>query len=140
MKECYANAHMRVALIYADLSHCKKRKVGCVIVTTNNDIVIGYNGTPPNTCNHCEDKYGNTLPHVIHAEHNAIKKLEHRPELLRGSSVFVTYGTCIQCTELLIKYEVKELYYGAMQTKQEEIDFLNQSGIKGYYLPIEHLK
>ena len=97
MQYRYAYAHMKVAQIYAELSHCKKRKVGCIIVTNSNHIVIGYNGTEPNTCNCCEDSSGNTLSTVIHAEHSAIRKLEHLPEELVGASVFVTYSPCIPC-------------------------------------------
>lgn len=136
MKERIALAHMRAALVYADLSYCKKRKVGCIIVKDDRVISIGYNGTEPGACNCCEDEFGNTLPNVIHAEHNAIKKLKDSPDELAGSSLFVTYGPCIPCITLCKQYNIKEIYFGTMPTKKEELDFLNQIGIDAYYLPI----
>ncbi|MGZ8890255.1 MAG: deaminase [Nitrososphaeraceae archaeon] len=139
MKERHTHAHMRAALVYANLSYCDNRKVGSVIVKNNSIIAIGYNGTPPNTCNCCEDEFGNTLPEVIHAEHNAIKKLEHDPSSLEGSIVFVTYGPCINCIQLMQQYKIKSVYYGTHPTKQEEIHFLEESGMEMNFLSIEKL-
>lgn len=140
MKERFAQAHMKAAYIYADLSYCKKRKVGCIIVKNNRIISIGINGTEPGTCNCCEDEFGNTKSTVIHAEDNAIRKLEHNPEELEGSSLFVTYSPCIPCITKCIKYKIKEVYYNTLPTKQEEMDFLTQSGIDSYYLLSKNIK
>ena len=117
----------------------KNAKLG-VLFKDDRIISIGYNGTEPGECNCCEDIDGNTLPTVIHAEHNAIKKLEHSPTELKGSSIFVTYGPCIPCVSLCMKYKIKELYFGTMPTKEEELDFLSKSGIDMYYLPIKNNK
>lgn len=136
MKDKEKIAYMEMAYIVSKLSSCKRRQVGSVIVTTNNYIVIGFNGTPPNWDNCCEDGNGFTLPYVIHAEHNALKKLEYMPEELIGSSVFVSYCPCIDCAKKLAEANIKELFYSVMPTRQEEIDFLKTCGFKSYYLPL----
>ena len=64
MKQRIKMAHIEVAGINSRLSYAKKIKVGCVIV--KGDVpFIGYNGTPPNWDNQCEDDIGVTLPWVF---------------------------------------------------------------------------
>jgi dCMP deaminase len=55
MKPKLAQTYMDVAKRFAQNSHAKRLKVGCVIVTQN-IMVPGYNGTPEGWDNNCEDK------------------------------------------------------------------------------------
>lgn len=141
MKEKIAHAHMQSAFNYAELSHCERKKVGCVVVKDNRIISIGYNGTPPGWENCCEerqymdadaggwlepdqveerwplvDEDGNryklaTKPSVIHAELNAMAKLARSNESGENASVFITCSPCIDCAVLLAAIGVKEVYY-----------------------------
>lgn len=55
MKPKLNQTYMDVAYRFAQNSHAKRLKVGCVIVV--NDIMVpGYNGTPAGWDNNCEDK------------------------------------------------------------------------------------
>lgn len=137
MKKRYIQAHMSAAEVYAQLSSCKRKQVGCVIVkheiTGDRIISIGYNGTVPGECNTCEDEKGNTLPHVIHAEDNALKKLTYNDDSLYGSSLFVTLEPCINCAKLIIRAKISVVYYRQLRNttslSQEGVRYLQDNGV-----------
>ena len=95
-------AHMEAAHVYANLSHGRRAKVGCVIVKDNRIISIGYNGMPSGWDNNCEYEDWpfwaknekeidpiyvklKTKPEVLHAETNAIAKVARSEEASQGS-------------------------------------------------------
>lgn len=131
MKTRQRHAHMRAAYVYADLSYCDRRKVGCVIVKDNRIVSIGYNGTPPGHDNCCEDANGITKPEVIHAEANAINKLKDDfPDLLEGSTCFVTTVPCPPCAQLIINAKVADVVYVEnRRTKSDGVNQLLENGI-----------
>lgn len=55
MKPKLNKTYMEVARQFSTLSHAKRLKVGCVIVT-HNIMIPGYNGTPEGWDNNCENK------------------------------------------------------------------------------------
>ena len=140
MKSRYAEAHMRAAFIYADLSHAKRRKCGCVIVKNDRIISIGFNGTPPGWDNCCEDEHGSTKPEVLHAEANAIAKLARSDESGEGSDVFVTLEPCLSCAKFLSQINIQSLYYHDDYVSTHEahggLDFLRQCGINVHQLKV----
>ena len=133
MKKKHANAHMRAAYVYADLSYCKRKKVGCVIVKNNTPIAIGFNGTPSGEENNCEDEFGNSKPNVIHAEDNALRKLTRSHESSQGAIVFVTAAPCLRCAEKLTDAQVSKVYYAEVYhgaTSAIGLDHLHKHGIE----------
>jgi deoxycytidylate deaminase len=48
--------YMRMALIWAENSYCKRRQVGAILVKDKMIISDGYNGTPSGFENVCEDE------------------------------------------------------------------------------------
>ena len=70
----YDIAYMRMAMEWAQLSHCDRKKVGALIVKDRMIISDGYNGTPTGFENECEDEDHYTKWYVLHAEANAIMK------------------------------------------------------------------
>ena len=124
MKDKYLRAHMGAAFNYADLSYCNRRHVGCVIVKNDTPIAIGYNGTPSGEDNNCEDENGLSKPNVIHAEDNALRKLQRSHESSVGAYVFVTTAPCIRCAEMLKDAQVKKVYYATEYRGTEGIDYL----------------
>jgi len=111
MKDAIIRAHLQAAFVYSKLSHCKRRQVGCVIVKNDRIISIGYNGTLPGWDNACECEDNITLPHVIHAESNAITKLSRSHDSGEGSDVFLTCSPCLKCAMLLAQTKVNAVYY-----------------------------
>ena len=69
-------AYLKMAKTWAELSYCKRKQVGALIVKDRMIISDGYNGTPSGFENECEDENGNTQWYVLHAEANAILKLK----------------------------------------------------------------
>ena len=49
----YDKAYLKMALEWGELSYCKRRKVGALIVKDNMIISDGYNGTPTGFENIC---------------------------------------------------------------------------------------
>ena len=134
MKPRYALAHMRAAHVYAELSYCRRRKVGCVIVKDDRIISIGFNGTPPGWPNLCEDDQNRTLPEVYHAETNAIAKLAKSSESGMGAILFVTCTPCLDCAKLIAQSGIAEVYYSEHYRLRDGLDFLERCGVRTEYL------
>lgn len=130
MKKRLITAHMKAAYVYADLSRCKRKKVGCVLVKNETIISIGYNGTPPGWNNKCEDKNGKTLPYVYHAEANSIAKLARSHESGEDASAFITCAPCIDCAKLIAQSGIKEVFYNEEYRGTEGLQFLKKCKIK----------
>lgn len=129
MKRKHTIAHMQAAYVYAKLSYCKRRQVGCVIVKNNSVIAIGYNGTSPGETNKCEDEHGLSKPNVIHAEDNALRKLIRSPNDATDSVVFVTTCPCEGCARRLADAGVAMVYYHTIYKNKDGIDYLEKRGI-----------
>lgn len=136
MKHREKVAHMRAAYIYADLSYCIKRKVGCVIVEGNRVVSIGYNGTPSGEGNCCEDSEGNTLPSVIHAEDNALRKLDYTNTQM---TMFVTTCPCVKCAEKIVGRGISKVVYSEEKNTLSGIDYLIKNGVVVERLDIRRL-
>ena len=131
MKEKFKKAHMQAAFVYAALSCCKRKQVGCVIVKDDTPIAVGYNGTPSGEENICEDDSGFTKPNVIHAEDNALRKLTRSHESSVDAHVFVTAAPCIRCAEKLKDAKVKKVYYAEVYGNHTDgLAYLEQHGIE----------
>ena len=138
MKHKYALAHMKAAFIYAELSYCERKRVGCVIVKNDTPIAIGFNGTPSGEENCCEED-GKSKPNVIHAEDNALRKLVRSHESSEGAVVFVTAAPCLRCAEKLTDARVKKVYYGEVYhgaTSAIGLEHLHKHGVETELLSI----
>jgi dCMP deaminase len=103
---------LSVAQSVSVMSHCTRKKVGCIVVKNGQIVSQGWNGTPTGTDNCCEDSANTTHPHVIHAELNAIKKLlDTNPEALEGSVIYLTLQPCVDCATLIIRCKISEVHY-----------------------------
>ena len=128
MKEKYINAHMKAANIYAELSSCKRLKVGALVVKDNRIISIGYNGTPSGDDNCCE-KDNVTISTVIHAESNAISKLARSQESSEAASMFITHAPCLECAKLIYQSGIKEVFYEKVYRDSTGVLFLQAHNI-----------
>jgi dCMP deaminase len=129
MKLRQAIAHMQAAYIYASLSYCVRRQVGCVVVRDNRIISIGYNGTPAGEDNTCEAEDGSTKSCVIHAEDNALRKLERCGETAEGATLFVTTAPCKTCAEKIAAHNVSQVLYDDLYRNDDGIRYLQSVGI-----------
>jgi dCMP deaminase len=123
-------AHLKVALIYADLSKAKRAQVGCIIVKENRIISIGYNGTPSGWANDCEDSNNQTKPEVLHAETNAIAKLARCTEGGEGATLYCTHAACLDCAKLIYQSGIRRVVYARDYAGTDGVDFLKAAGVK----------
>ena len=89
-QERYDLAYLKMAMEWAKLSYCNRRKVGALIVKDRMIISDGYNGTPSGFENICEDDNGYTKWYVLHAEANAILKVANSTQSCTGSTLYLT--------------------------------------------------
>jgi dCMP deaminase len=149
----FANAHMKAAEVYSQLSSAIRLQVGCVVVKDNTIIGIGYNGMPSGWTNDCENKvFANawsvdnevweyqeedsghpynlkTKPEVLHAETNALAKIARSTNSSDGASMFITHAPCLDCAKLVYQSGIKFVYYRNSYKNTDGIDFLNKCNV-----------
>ena len=126
----YDNLYMDIALRIAQMSFAKKRQVGAVAVKDNNILSFGFNGTPTGFPNICEDDYGKTMSHVIHAEANLIAKAAAEGLSLKGATVYVTTAPCDTCANLLLQSRVSRIVFKDYYKTDSGIIMLDISKVK----------
>ena len=137
----FANAHMKAAEVYSQLSSARRLHVGCVVVKDNTIIGIGYNGMPSGWNNNCEDeiiieedekfiKVLKTKPEVLHAETNALAKIARSTNSSDGASMFITHAPCLDCAKLVYQSGIKSVYYRNSYKNTDGIDFLNKCNVE----------
>jgi dCMP deaminase len=123
-------AYLKMALEWGKLSYCERKKVGALIVKDRMIISDGYNGTPSGFENCCEDKDGNTLWYVLHAEANAILKLAASTQSAKNATLYITLSPCKQCSKLILQAGIKKLVYIDDYSDFDGISFLKEHEIE----------
>jgi len=137
----FANAHMKAAEVYSQLSSARRLHVGCVVVKDNTIIGIGYNGMPSGWDNNCEDeiiieedekfiKGLKTKPEVLHAETNALAKIARSTNSSDGATMFITHAPCLDCAKLVYQSGIKSVYYRNSYKNTDGINFLNKCNVE----------
>lgn len=121
--------YLRMAMIWAENSYCKRRQVGALVVKDHTIISDGYNGTPSGFDNICEDDQNVTFPYVLHAEANAITKLARSSNNSDGSTLYVTDAPCLECSKLIIQAGIRRVVYAREYRLTDGIDLLRRAGI-----------
>lgn len=138
MKRKHAEAYMKTAEVFAELSHARRLHVGAIVVKDDRIISIGYNGMPSGWDNNCEEvveqhedggQILKTKPEVLHAESNAIAKLAKSSESGLGADLFVTHAPCMDCAKLIYQSGIKRVYFGMAYRDDSGIKFLEKSGV-----------
>lgn len=123
-------ACMRTAELWADLSYCKRNKVGAVVGFKGRIIATGYNGTPPGFDNSCEAEDGSTKKEVIHAEENAILFCAKHGLQTNGCDLYCTLSPCPTCCKLIATAGIRRVFYKEEYRDLEGLDILNQFGVE----------
>jgi dCMP deaminase len=155
IKERYKKVYYNIAQEISSLSYANRLKVGAIIVKDNRIISIGFNGTPPNWDNECEEmlvayderdlyfeedqwtfnketkQYTRlkTKPELIHAEMNSLHKLASSNESGNNASMFCTHSPCIECAKGVVMSGIKDFYYIDKYRSEDGLSFLLKSGI-----------
>ena len=126
----YDKAYLRLALSWAQLSHCARKKVGAIIVKDSIIISDGYNGTPAGFDNCCENDEGQTHWYVLHAEANAILKVARSSNNCKDATLYLTHSPCKDCSKLVLQSGIKRLVYQEAYKDTSGIDFLKSAGLE----------
>jgi dCMP deaminase len=131
--------YIKMAQIWANLSHANRKKVGALIVKNNTIISDGYNGTPSGFENECEIAINNedgsfreyqTKWYVLHAESNALAKVAKSTQSSEGSTLYVTYSPCTECSKLILQSGIKRVVYLEEYRDVSGLDFLRKAGVE----------
>ncbi|WP_423362868.1 deoxycytidylate deaminase [Mycoplasma sp. P36-A1] len=111
------------------LSSDPNTQVGCVIVSDDKIVSVGYNCLPQNL--KCEDyplecRNGEFLdtkyPYILHSEAKAI--VDAKCSLV-GSDLYVTLFPCNECAKLIIQAGISNIYY--LEDKYADTDIVKAS-------------
>ena len=130
--------YMRMALIWAENSYCKRRQVGAILVKDKMIISDGYNGTPSGFENVCEDENNETKPYVLHAEANAITKVARSNNSSEGATMYVTSSPCIECAKLIIQSGITRVVYANSYRLSDGVELLQRADIEIIYVDLEN--
>jgi dCMP deaminase len=133
----YDTAYLKMAREWGQLSHCKRKKVGAIIVKDRMIISDGYNGTPSGFENCCEDDEGLTKWYVLHAEANAILKVARSTQTCDGATLYITLSPCRECSKLIHQSGIKRVVYQKGYRDTSGIEFLEKAGVEVECIPLE---
>jgi len=125
----YDRAYLRIAREWGQLSYCQRKKVGAIIVKDRMIISDGYNGTPSNFENACEDNEGLTKWYVLHAEANAILKVARSTQSCDGATLYITLSPCKDCSKLIHQSGITRVVYQNAYKDTNGVDFLIKAGV-----------
>lgn len=124
---------MGIAEETSKLSYAVRLKVGSILVKDDRILAFGYNGTPSNWDNTCEDYVDGALvtkPEVLHSEMNTLMKIARSNESSFGSVMFCTHAPCIECAKAIYQAGITTLYFKHEYRNTAGVDFLRKSGIE----------
>jgi dCMP deaminase len=128
-QERYDRAYLKMAIEWAQLSHCSRKQVGALLVKEGMIISDGYNGTPTGFPNDCEGEEGETLWYVLHAEANAILKVARSNNSARDCTLYLTLSPCRDCCKLILQAGIRRLVYTRKYKDAAGLDFLEKAGV-----------
>ena len=109
---------MRLADAIAKNSRCPERKVGAVLVS-------GVHGRRMQAGNSaaCDDTNGN------HAESKLVVMARDARWSLVGATLYTTCRPCVRCTEMLLPWCLKAVYYRDAQPEMGHLQRLRDAGV-----------
>ena len=134
-KSKYDKAYLRIAKELGQLSYCKRKQVGAIIVKDRMIISDGYNGTPSGFENCCEDEDNLTKWYVLHAEANAISKVARSTQSCENATLYITLSPCKDCSKLIHQSGIKRVVYHEEYKDTSGVDFLRKAGVEVELFP-----
>lgn len=126
----YDEVMMKTAQLWAEMSYCKRAKVGAVISKNSRPISVGYNGTISGCDNNCEDENNKTKIEVQHAERNALDFASKNGLALNGCTLYVTISPCLECSKSIVTCGIKEVVYLNEYRDKRGIQFLKECSVE----------
>lgn len=127
-----------------------KRKVGAILINTDNDIIsTGYNGFPRGIKD--DDRLidpATKLKYVMHAEQNTISNAARVGVSTKGTIMLVNLFPCVQCAKAIIQAGITAVYAPNTPANEpfskwaagaeESIMLLEEAGVKVFFVDRGH--
>ncbi len=128
-QESWDRFYMGIVDKSAELSYAPDKKVGALVVTTDEAMFMSYNGTIPGTDNSTVDHEGKTPESVLHAEVGAILKATKTTSVLAGT-LYCSLSPCIHCAKVIYQSGIERVIYKEKYKHGEPaLKFLKQAGV-----------
>ena len=133
---------MDIAQVAAKRSNCSRRQVAAVLVRDKRIISTGYNGTPRGVrncneggCPRCSSNApsGSHLTECLcsHAEENAIVQAAYHGIMVKGSTLYTTFSSCLLCAKMIINAGIVEVvYHERYSIDSTSMALLSEAGVK----------
>ncbi len=132
---------LKVALVVAERSTCRRHNVGAVAVRDKHILATGYNGAPSGLKDCLElgclrDELGipsgtrHEICRGIHAEQNVIIQAGLHGVSLDGSIIYCTHTPCVLCAKMLVNAKIKRFVSFGKYNDNEFIDLFAEAGIE----------
>ena len=132
-------AYLDMAIRFSQTSDAVRRKVGALIVGKNGVISEGVNGQPEGWHTEvCEGEDGTTLPTVIHAEDNALRKLQKKTVSSVGADLYISDSPCLDCAIKISGAGIKSVFYKNSYRLTDGIDYLKNKGIEVQQIDVNY--
>tara|TARA_R110000824_G_scaffold167908_1_gene344977 strand:+ start:353 stop:817 length:465 start_codon:yes stop_codon:yes gene_type:complete len=127
---------LQMASLVAKRATCRRRKVGCVLVDSENHVMAtGYNGVPTqfphcldSPCEGASDPSGEGLDKclAVHAEQNALLQLRSNDIL----TAYLTTTPCVTCAKIIANSSIKRIVAKAVYIQPDALKILSLAKIK----------
>ncbi|MBA7674677.1 tRNA-specific adenosine deaminase [subsurface metagenome] len=132
---------LKIALVVAERSTCRRHHVGAVTVRDKHILSTGYNGAPSGArdclelgCLRDELKIPSGTRHEIcrgiHAEQNAIIQASLHGVSLEGSTVYCTHTPCVLCAKMLVNARIKRFVTFGKYDDDSFMELFREAGIE----------
>jgi len=138
---------LKMALLVAERSTCRRHHVGAVIVRDKRVLATGYNGAPKGAadcldlgCLRDELNIPSGTRHeicrAIHAEQNAIIQAGLHGVSIVDSSMYCTHSPCYICAKMIVNAGIKRMVSFTGYADDNFPDLFREAGIAFDVLPV----
>ena len=132
---------LKVALVVAERSTCRRHHVGAVAVSNKHILATGYNGAPSGLkdclelgCLRDEMDIPSGTRHEIcrgiHAEQNVIIQASLHGVSLESSTIYCTHTPCNLCAKMLVNAKIKRFVSFGAYNDDAFIDLFKEADIE----------
>jgi len=132
---------LKIALVVAERSTCRRHNVGCVAVKDKHIVSTGYNGAPAGAKDCLElgclrDEMGiesgkeQQICRAIHAEQNVVIQAALHGKTTEGATIYCTHSPCIICAKMLANAKISRFVTFGDYPDKEYIELFRELGIQ----------
>jgi dCMP deaminase len=131
---------MHIAREVATRGTCDRKQVGAIIVSEENILSTGYNGSI-RRLPHC-DEVGHDMENghcrrTIHAEANAIIQAARNGVKINGADIYTTASPCWECFKLIANVGIKRIFYAEFYREEKSFEVAAELGIELIWIRLD---